>query len=330
MKIKLLVIFSIVTVLMFQLQPAYAQQEIPTSIYVVQRGDTLPSIAQKYKTTVQDLRLFNGLQTEALIVGQKIWVPVIYEVEVGDTLKEIASRHHSTVEIIRATNKLASDQLTPGQVINIVPIKLSMQGQHILMTKEEFKDWLFNNRFNRKISLIQQHHTWAPSYKNFQGTNHFQLLKGMENHHKKTMKWSNIAQNLTTFPDGKVAVSRPFNSAPEGTIGPKANAQGIAIENIGNFDLGYDVMTMEQKDTIVYITALLCLKFGLTPSIDSITYHHWWHYRTKERILDNSRDFDVKTCPGTNFFGGNTTTNAKSNFYPLVIKKMEEIRAEMD
>ncbi|MBY0148096.1 peptidoglycan recognition family protein [Neobacillus niacini] len=200
-----------------------------------------------------------------------------------------------------------------------------VQGQHILMTKEEFKDWLYNTEVTREIRLIQQHHTWLPSYKHFTGSNHFQMLLGMENHHKKTMGWSNIAQNITTFPDGKVAISRPLNDIPEGTIGQKANSIGIAIEHIGNFDIGHDVMTKEQKDTIIYINALLCIKFGLIPSIDSITYHHWWHLKTKERVLDAAASYNVKSCPGTAFFGGNSTASAKSYFYPLISDKMEEI-----
>jgi hypothetical protein len=200
------------------------------------------------------------------------------------------------------------------------------QGQHLLMTKEQFKDWLFQNQFHRKISLIQQHHTWAPSYKRFNGSNHFLLLQGMENYHKNQMHWKTIAQNITTFPDGRVAVSRPFDMAPEGSIGAKANSVGIAIENVGNFDKGQDAMTPEQKETIVYITALLCLKFNLTPSVDTITYHHWWNYKTGERMLDNAKSYEVKPCPGTNFFGGNTTTAAKTYFYPLVSRKMEELR----
>ncbi|KLT16055.1 hypothetical protein AA980_22390 [Neobacillus vireti] len=202
---------------------------------------------------------------------------------------------------------------------------MTIQGQYILMTKEEFRNWLFHNQFNRKITLIQHHHTWLPSYKQFYGSNHFKLLKSMENFHIRERKWKNIAQNITTFPDGKVAVSRPFNSAPEGSIGSKANTKGIAIENVGNFDIGHDVMTVEQKETIVYITALLCLKFGLTPSIDSITYHHWWDLKTGERVLDNAPDYNVKTCPGTGFFGGNSTSSAKNHFYPLVSGKMQEI-----
>ena len=207
---------------------------------------------------------------------------------------------------------------------------LTKQGQHMVMTKEEFREWLFANTFTRKISTIQQHHTWAPSYKRFNGSNHLTLSKGMEKYHKNNMGWKTIAQNITTFPDGKVAVSRPFNMAPDGTIGPKANSGGISIEHVGNFDLGQDVMTKEQKDTIVYINALLCLKFGLTPSIDSITYHHWWNLKTKERVLDKGPDYDVKTCPGTGFFGGNSTTSAKTYFYPLISHKMQEISASMN
>ncbi|WML54152.1 peptidoglycan recognition family protein [Neobacillus sp. PS3-12] len=200
------------------------------------------------------------------------------------------------------------------------------QGQYILMTREEFKDWLFQNSFHRKITLIQHHHTWLPSYKQFHGSNHFMMLKGMETFHVRKMGWKNIAQNITTFPDGKVAVCRPFDMAPEGTIGATANSTGIAIENIGNFDIGRDIMTAEQKETIVYITALLCLKFGLSPSVDSITYHHWWNLKTGERVLDNGPDYNVKTCPGTEFFGGNGTASAKNNFYPLVLRKMQEIK----
>lgn len=207
--------------------------------------------------------------------------------------------------------------------VNTAPQK---QGQHLLMTKEQFKDWLFQNQFHREISLIQQHHTWAPSYKRFNGSNHFLLLQGMENYHKNQMHWKTIAQNITTFPDGKVAVSRPFDMAPEGSIGAKANSVGIAIENVGNFDKGQDVMTPEQKETIVYITALLCLKFNLPPSVDTITYHHWWNYKTGERMLDRAKSYEVKPCPGTNFFGGNTTTAAKTYFYPLVSRKMEELK----
>ncbi|WP_338450181.1 LysM peptidoglycan-binding domain-containing protein [Niallia oryzisoli] len=309
--------------------PVHAAKRIFSNHYVVKAGDILPVIANKYGTTVDELKLTNGLTSDSLKVGQQLFVPMMYEVVAGDTLEKIASAYHSTVELIKTTNSLASTELEIGQILKIPPKRLTMQGQYILMTREEFRDWIFHQVFTRKISLIQQHHTWLPSYKHFYGNNHFTMLKGMETFHMRQMGWQNIAQNITTFPDGKIAVCRPFDVAPDGTIGPAANAVGIAIENIGNFDIGQDVMTAEQKETIVYVTALLCMKFGLAPSIESITYHHWWSLKTKQRVLDNGPAYDVKTCPGTGFFGGNTTQSAVNFFYPLVAQKMREIRASM-
>lgn len=296
-----------------------------SNIYEVKQGDTLPKIAKIHQTTIKELKASNGLQSNSLIKGQKLWVPFIYEVQIGDTLEELATKYHSTTELIKTTNHLSSKQLIPGQLLKIPPKKMQIQGQHIIMTMEDFKGWLFHHEFQRDIQLIQHHHTWTPSYKRFSGSNHFELLSGMEKHHKKQMGWSNIAQNITIFPDGKIAVSRPLDTAPEGTIGPIANKNGLTIENIGNFDIGQDEMTKEQKEAIVYVTALLSIKFDLIPSIDSITYHHWWHLKTGERVLDEANDYEVKTCPGTNFFGGNTTKSARENFYPLVKQKMEEV-----
>lgn len=207
--------------------------------------------------------------------------------------------------------------------------RIETKGQHMLMTREQFTDWLFNNEFDRKIEIIQQHHTWKPDYNDFDGTNHFSLLRGMEYYHIHEVGLNNIAQNITTFPDGTVAISRPFDFSPQASVGIEANKRGVLIENVGNFDIGYDVMTEDQKETIVYITALLCIRFGLTPSIDSITYHRWWDYVTGEKVLDESEGHFVKTCPGTGFFGGNTTEAAQTYFYPLVLNKMLEILGTM-
>lgn len=320
--IFLLTLFCLIPTALIQ-----AHESSYPNLYEVKPNDTLPTIAKAFQTTTEDLKVWNGLQSEELIAGQKLWVPVVHEVLPGETLQEIAKMYHSTVDIIKNINKLQSDIVKPGKIIAIQPKKMKMQGQHILMTREEFGDWLANQALTRKINLIQQHHTWQPSYKHFDGHNHFQLLMGMQNFHIKTMGWDNIAQHITTFPDGTVAVSRPFNIAPEGTIGTIANKNGIAIENLGNFDHGHDVMTEKQKQTIIDITALLSMKFNLTPSIDTITYHHWWHYRTKERVLDNAKDNEVKSCPGTNFFGGNSTKSAERYFYPLVKQRIAELQS---
>jgi LysM repeat protein len=326
---KIFVIVFCFIFMVMNCKSGHAVGQNNSNIYDVKPGDNLWSIAVKYGTTVEELKSTNGLQSDLLFIDQKLWVPVMYKVAPGDTLWKIAKTYNSTVQLIKSANGLKSDVILMGQKLKIPQKRLAMQGQYVLMTREEFKDWLFHHRFNRPINKIQEHHTWSPSYKHFNGSNHFELLKGMENFHVQEMKWKNIAQNLTTFPDGKIAVCRPFNMEPEGSIGPIANSGAIMIENVGNFDIGHDVMTEEQRETIVTVTALLSLKFGLTPSIDTITYHHWWALGSGKRVLDNNAGYSVKTCPGTGFVGGNSTTAAKKYFYPLVARKMQEISATM-
>jgi LysM repeat protein len=335
MKKIYMLLFSSILILFINVSPAHATNN-PRNMYDVKPGDYLGKIAKTYGTSVDDLKRINGLQSDKILVGQKIRVPIMYKVVPGDTLWGLSQAFNSTVQSIKTINRLSSNNLVIGQKIKIPPKKLAMQGQYVLLSREEFKDWLFNHIFTRKIGKIQQHHTYSPSYKQFNGSNHFQLLKGMEEHHVKGMGWSTISQHLTTFPDGKVAVGRPFDTAPEGSYGllnkeamHRIEADAFAIENVGNFDKGKNQMTKEQRETIVMITALLSLKYGLTPSVDTISYHHWWDINTGERVFDNSKGHAVKTCPGTAFFGGNSTSSAKKYFFPLVTQKMKQIRASL-
>jgi LysM repeat protein len=333
MKKQFVLPFSLIFLLLMNTSPAYAVNN-PRNIYEVRSGDYLWKIATTYGTSVEDLKLINGLQSDLLIVGQKLRVPIMYEVVSGDTLWKLSQAFNSTVQIIKTANGLTSDAIYVGQKIKIQPKKLKMQGQFVLMNREEFKDWIFNQKFIRKVGKVQQHHTYQPSYQTFNGLNHFALLNGMKDYHVNGMKWSDISQQLTTFPDGTVAVGRPFNTPPEGSFGllnesvmHAIEADALAIENVGNFDAEH--MTAEQKETIITVTALLMLKYGLTPSIESITYHHWWDINSGERVLDNGHGHAIKTCPGTEFFGGNSTADAKNNFYPLVTQKMHDILATM-
>ncbi|MFN7944495.1 MAG: N-acetylmuramoyl-L-alanine amidase [Blastocatellia bacterium] len=176
----------------------------------------------------------------------------------------------------------------------------------------EFGTWLNSATINRRVWLIQNHHTWSPNYASFTGSNHFALLTGMENSHIER-GFSEIAQNLTTFPDGRVAVCRDLDKIPAGIKG--ANTGGICIENLGNFDQGHDQMTAAQRNCIIRLNALLCRRFALTPNTDTVVYHHWWDLNTGQRT-DGSGV--TKTCPGTAFFGGNTLADARARFIPLI------------
>ena len=189
---------------------------------------------------------------------------------------------------------------------------MKKDGKFILFSLDEFDQWLKETRFNRVITLVQNHHTYIPGYSHFKGNNHFPLLKSMEQSHIER-GFDQIAQNLTTFPDGTVAVCRPFERIPAGIKG--ANTSGICIENLGNFDNGGDTMNDVHRDAIVRTNALLCREFNLTPSTDSIVYHHWYDLTSGKRTDGTGT---TKTCPGTAFFGGNSVTSAAAGFVPLV------------
>jgi SH3-like domain-containing protein len=185
------------------------------------------------------------------------------------------------------------------------------QGKFILFDVPEFASWLDASSFSRVIHLLQCHHTWNPSYEHFHQTNHFDLLEAMERAHLER-GFSEIAQNLTTFPDGLVAVCRSIDKIPAGIKG--ANRNGICIENVGNFD-GLDPMAPQHRDCIVSVFALLCKRFHLSPDSDSVQHHHWWDLNTGLRTNGIGT---TKTCPGTLFFSGNSVVAAEANFIPLI------------
>ena len=94
-----------------------------TSIYVVQRGDTLRTIAVRYGTTTSYLANLNGLRNPNFIwVGQTLKVPsssptaasenqdspIFHVVRRGEMLVRIAEKYGTTVTAIAAANNLAN------------------------------------------------------------------------------------------------------------------------------------------------------------------------------------------------------------------------------
>jgi hypothetical protein len=187
---------------------------------------------------------------------------------------------------------------------------MRQSGKFLLFDLTEFDAWLSGLTVARKIKLVQNHHTWLPDYQTFaRSKDHFKTLAGMERSHLKR-GFNQIAQNLTTFPDGLIAICRSFEIIPAGIKG--ANSFGICLEHVGNFDIGKDVMTNAHRDTIIKINFSLCQKFNLPFDSSSIVYHHWYDLTTGKRVKDGS--VNTKTCPGSNFFGGNTIEKCEANF----------------
>ncbi len=191
------------------------------------------------------------------------------------------------------------------------------QRKFVLFDIVDFAAWLQEASVHRAIKLVQNHHTFLPAYAHFDRSGrHFDLLRGMENAHLER-GFAEIAQNLTTFPDGTIAVCRSLDVIPAGIKG--ANTGGICIEHLGNFDTGGDTMRTAHRETIVKVNALLCSKFDLKPNEQTIVYHHWYDLTTGERTDGKG---NTKTCPGTDFFGGNSVASALANFIPVVAQQV--------
>lgn len=193
---------------------------------------------------------------------------------------------------------------------------MKQKGKFLLFDFNEFQNWLQGLEVHREIKLVQNHHTYLPDYTAFRKiSNPFYWLESMEKYHIENNGFNQIAQNLTTFPDGSIAICRPFDKIPAGIKG--ANQFGLCIEHLGNFDIGHDEMTEDHKNTVVKLNALLCKTFNIEINTKGIIYHHWFDVVTGQQVAETETGV-TKSCPGTNFFGGNTKEICMNNFLQLV------------
>ena len=100
------------------------ESETNTDEYIVKKGDTLYAIANKYNTTIDNLKSINNLTTDSLSIGQVLKIPSnnnyeTYTVKSGDTLYAIAKKYNTTVDAIKNLNNLTSNTLSINQVLKI-------------------------------------------------------------------------------------------------------------------------------------------------------------------------------------------------------------------
>lgn len=100
--------------------------------YVVQTGDSLWSIAQRYGVGLSELRAANDLRGSTLRPGQLLTVPTArpvsggalaalatYTVRSGDTLWKIARSHGTSPRTLQRVNGLRTSRIYPGQQLRV-------------------------------------------------------------------------------------------------------------------------------------------------------------------------------------------------------------------
>ena len=102
--------------------------------YIVEKGDSLYSIAKKFNTTVNDIKNLNKLTSNNLSIGQTLKIPnqsgtdtsienySTYTVKLGDSLYKIASNYQTSINAIKSLNNLTSNNLSIGQTLKIPSI----------------------------------------------------------------------------------------------------------------------------------------------------------------------------------------------------------------
>lgn len=106
----------------------YSGGFVPDNYYKVKSGDTLWSIARNLGVSVSDLKEVNNLTSNALSIGQLLYIPKeeteivetkVYTVKAGDTLFSIANKYNLTVNELKELNNLTSNTLSINQKLNV-------------------------------------------------------------------------------------------------------------------------------------------------------------------------------------------------------------------
>ena len=98
------------------------EQTKPLNTYTVVKGDNLYSIANKYNTSVDELKKLNNLSTNIIQIGQVLKIPSMYSeytVKKGDTLWAIARDNNTSVSNLTKINNLKTTTLQIGQKLLI-------------------------------------------------------------------------------------------------------------------------------------------------------------------------------------------------------------------
>jgi spore germination protein len=98
--------------------------------HTVQPGESLFMISNKYQTSVDQIRLVNGLKETNIVPGLTLLIPLnTYIVQPGDTLIRIAQKAYVTLEQLRSANPSINEtKLQPGVKIRIPDISNYLAG----------------------------------------------------------------------------------------------------------------------------------------------------------------------------------------------------------
>jgi len=140
------------------------------TLYTVQSGDTIFSLAQNFGTTAEAIRSVNpGIDSDRLIAGMTLCMPMMpplicppstfcYIIQAGDTLFSLARRFGTTVEaILRVNPGIHPEHLHIGQVIcipRVTPPVTCPPSTFPYTVQAGDTIWSLAQRFNTTVAAI--------------------------------------------------------------------------------------------------------------------------------------------------------------------------------
>lgn len=139
---------------------------LPESTYIVKKGDSLYSIANKYNTTVEELKRINNLTSNTLSIGQVLKLPsdkpnkieqekntITYTVQKGDSLYSIARKYSTTIDKIKDLNNLTTNLLSIGQVL-LIPTNTNLETTYTVQKGDSL--YSIAKKYNTTVDKLKQ------------------------------------------------------------------------------------------------------------------------------------------------------------------------------
>ena len=243
------------------------------NVYIVRRGDTLYSIARNNNISVDELRRINNLQSDMLMIGQKILIPTredilqedynVYTVKAGDTLYSIARSFGVSVDDIITLNRLNSVGLTIGQQLLIPTNGIQIVGVVDYTIKPGDSLWKIANNCGATVDDIVK-------LNNLDSTIIYpgQIIKLSETCASKQNGGGNVdTEGFYTVRRGDTlySIARMFGTTPQELISANNLSSDLLVigQQLSVPRDNYINYTVQRGDTLYSIA----MRYGTTPAI---------------------------------------------------------------
>ncbi|MDD3173901.1 MAG: cell wall hydrolase [Herbinix sp.] len=94
------------------------------AVYTVTANDSLSSLSQLFKTSINTLQQSNNFEEDSLSSGDKIFVPAhVYKVKSGDSMYQVATKYRIPVSNLKKANIKTGNSIVPGEKLIIPGVK---------------------------------------------------------------------------------------------------------------------------------------------------------------------------------------------------------------